>query len=167
MVDRICSHIATAFLLVACSVIFALAMLGAADAVVTNTLGRPLPAVFEITEVGVALAIFLAQPYIAYQWSHIRVDLISFKRRWPKVAQSIVILLLSMLGYFVVALGLWRSMSKSVHVSEMSIGLYAFPVWPFKVAVFGCTVVTLAILAFMIVRTVIAVPTSINDTGDH
>jgi TRAP-type mannitol/chloroaromatic compound transport system permease small subunit len=134
---------------------------------VTNTLGHPLPAVFEITEVGVAFAMFLAQPYIAYQSSHIRVDLISFERRWLKVAQSMTILLLSMLGYLIVALGLWRSMSKSIRVSEMSIGLYAFPVWPFKVAVFGCTIVTLAILAFMIVRSVLAGPTPINDTGDH
>ena len=131
-------------------VIFLLALLGALDALSTNILGRPVPAVFELTEVGIALVVFLAQPYVVYRSAHISVELFEVSNPLLRQLRRLVVLGLSLLSYAIISVGLWRSMIKSIDISEMSIGLVYFPIWPFKVAVFGCVMATMFILVCMV-----------------
>lgn len=146
MIEVTCRWLAKACLSLACALIFALAVIGALDSVLTNTLGRPLPATFELTEVGLALIIFLAQPYIALSSAHIRVELFEIRNSAIRMARTLLVLTLSILSYSVIGAGIWRTMVKSIKFSEQSIGLFSFPIWPFKIAVFVCIGITIFIL---------------------
>lgn len=149
--DRFCDRLASAFLALACGVIALMALMGAVDTTLSVLASRPLPIVYEVTEVGVALLIFLAQPYIVWHSRHITVDL--FRLRTPVLARirAVVALLLAFLGYAAIAAGIWRATSKSIAVMEQSMGAIPIPVWTVKTAIFGCVCVTL----FMIVSLLI------------
>jgi TRAP-type mannitol/chloroaromatic compound transport system permease small subunit len=146
----VCHRIAETMLVLSMVAIIVIATLGAADTVMSVVAGKPIPAVFEITELFVAIIIFMTQPYIVLTSAHIAVDLFTFEGKSTlRIIRSFTILILSLLSYSAIAVGAWRSMTKSIDLGELSNGIIGIPVYPFKTVLFVGVCVTILIIAMM------------------
>lgn len=146
-----CRRFAKALLAVSIGAVLLIASIGAADAVMSVVGGRPIPAVFEFTELLVAIIIFMTQPFLLLTWSHIAVDLFTLsKGSVLRTVRTYLVLALSMLSYATIAVGAWRSLSKSVSLRELSSGIISIPVYPFKIGLFVGVCATILVIAVMI-----------------
>ena len=148
-----CRRFAHVLLAVAIAAVLLIAALGAADSAGSVLFDRPIPATLEITELFVAVIIFMTQPYVVLRWSHISVDLFRFERgSILRTLRIYLTLALSLLSYAVIAVGAWRSMTKSLRLGELSGGIVSIPVYPFKIGLFvgACATILVIVLMFLV-----------------
>jgi TRAP-type C4-dicarboxylate transport system permease small subunit len=113
----------------------AMMLIGLADVLGTNLLGRPVPAAVELTESLMVVAIFLALALSQRQGRQIRVDLIS--ARLSVRGRSTLAIVAALLGALVYsAIGWWgqQALGDSLRSGETSAGLWPFALWPSRAA---------------------------------
>jgi TRAP-type C4-dicarboxylate transport system permease small subunit len=116
---------------------------------VINAIGRkfamPLPCTLEAAESLMIVCIFLAAPFVASQEEHTFVTLLT--RRLPGFITRSMDAFANFLGGVVVAIlafGAWKIAYESVVELEMRIGVFRFPIWPFRI-VFALGLTLLAV----------------------
>lgn len=105
---------------------------------VINALGRkfatPFPCALELAVSLMITTIFFAAPRVASLEEHTFVTLTT--RRFPPTVKRLLDLFGAMLGFVVfgiVAAGAWEAACQSVLSLEMRIGVFRFPIWPFRI----------------------------------
>jgi TRAP-type C4-dicarboxylate transport system permease small subunit len=109
-------------------------LLGTADVVGTQILGRPVPGALEMTEATMVLIVFGGLAYAQIRRSHIRVELI-YARSGPRARAAMdVVSDLAALLFF--GLLLWQAANEAVYswsIGESADGLIRFPVYPARI----------------------------------
>jgi TRAP-type C4-dicarboxylate transport system permease small subunit len=103
-----------------------------------NALGRkfliPLPCCLEMSESLMISTIFLAVPYVALEEGHTNVTILT--RKFPFRVQRLMDSFSHIFGmviFSILAWGGWRIAFASVKQLEMRIGVFRFPIWPFRI----------------------------------
>jgi TRAP-type transport system small permease protein len=103
-----------------------------------NCIGRklfiPLPASIEAVENLLGITVYFGVSIVAVKQGHVRVDmLVAHFASW---VQDLLRLLGSLLGaatFGFLGSGAWIEAMRSTDMFEMRVGVYPFPVWPFKI----------------------------------
>jgi len=119
---------------------------------VINALGRkfatPFPCALELAVSLMITTVFFAAPRVASLEEHTFVTLTT--RNLPPVIKRLMDLFGFMLGFVVfgiVAAGAWEAAYRSVITFEMRIGVFRFPIWPFRILFsFGLSMLSLQLL---------------------
>jgi len=121
---------------VAAASMILVAIVGAVDVVSTAFFRAPLPLSVELSSYFMSLMIFGAMALAQRRQEHVAVDLVV--RLLPTGVRRALATLSLALGTAVFVVLTWRSLVlalDSVEMHETAAAAYAFPVWPFKVAV--------------------------------
>ena len=144
-------RVATFLLYVSVAAIVVVAIAGTADVVMSVVANRPIPGVFELTELSLVLVIFMAQPFVMLTGSHIALDLIALRpgTLLCKLRDSLT-LLMGLLCYGVVAWTGAQAFLASLAVRQATDGIVAIPVYPVKFLLSFGAAVTVATLVLML-----------------
>jgi TRAP-type C4-dicarboxylate transport system permease small subunit len=119
---------------------------------VLNAVGRklfmPFPCALESVESLLVISVYLGVSVVALEGGHVKVTLLT-DRFSPSVQYGADALanLLGALTFGFFATGAWIEGFKSLSIFEMRIGVYRFPLWPFKlIFAFGLTLLVLQLL---------------------
>jgi TRAP-type C4-dicarboxylate transport system permease small subunit len=103
-----------------------------------NGFGRklwiPFPCAIETVESLLVITTYFGVSIVAIERGHVKVDLLT--RKFPRWIQNCVTIFGDLIGAAVFGLiswGAWKMAIYAVKIMEMRIGLYSFPLWPFKV----------------------------------
>jgi TRAP-type transport system small permease protein len=103
-----------------------------------NCIGRkwfvPLPVAIEAVENLLGITVYFGASIVAVKQGHVRVDMLT--SRFATWAQDLLRLLGSLLGaaaFGFLGYGAWIEAMRSTDLMEMRVGVYPFPVWPFKI----------------------------------
>jgi TRAP-type C4-dicarboxylate transport system permease small subunit len=145
MADTAIQRLCTASLAVAAIFIGILALIGVADILGTNVLGKPFPSALEYSEVGLAIIVFMGLAQAQRKRAHITVDILSGRfTGWVKAASTFLALLAAVAFFSFVA---WRgglAAWESILIDERSMGQIPFPIWPCKILLcVGCAIAML------------------------
>jgi TRAP-type C4-dicarboxylate transport system permease small subunit len=132
---------------VACLAVVVLVGIGSADVIGTQFFGRAVPSAIELQEVFEALLIFMPLAWVTEQRGHIVIDVLT--ARMPagmKKAAEVVALAAALLLFGLLTANTYDLAARSLAADELSPGFVAFPLYPFKTAVFvGCLAATLEV----------------------
>lgn len=117
-----------------------------------NALGRkllvPLPCAIESVESLMVITIYFGVSVVAQEGGHVEVDLVS--RSFPPRIQNLLTIFSNLLGaltFGFLTCGAWIDAWNSTKILEMRMGVYRFPVWPFKLLfAFGLTLLTVQLI---------------------
>lgn len=116
---------------------------------VLNAVGRklfmPFPCALESVESLLVISVYLGVSVVALEGGHVKVTLLT-DRFSPSVQYAVDALanLLGALTFGFFATGAWIEGFKSLTIFEMRIGVYRFPLWPFKlIFAFGLTLLVI------------------------
>ena len=120
---------------------------------VLNAVGRklsmPFPCALESVESLLVISVYLGVAIVALEGGHVNVTLMTDRLpRSVQFAMDAVANLLGALTFGFFSAAAWIEAFKSLAIFEMRIGMYRFPIWPFKIIfAFGLTllVVQLAV----------------------
>lgn len=145
---------ASLLLYVSGAAIVVVAAAGTADAVLSVIGSRPIPGVFELTELALVLIIFMAQPFIILTGSHIALDLVAMPAgSLMNKLRDVLTLLLGLLCYGVIAWTATQGFLESLAVRQATDGIVGIPVYPFKfMLAFGAAVTVVVIVLMLIFR---------------
>lgn len=103
-----------------------------------NVLGRefyiPLPCSLEFSESLLVITIFMSVAYVALGEGHTNVTILT--RNFPDSLQKLLDSFSHFLGiiiFSILAWGGWRIAFASAKQLEMRIGMFRFPIWPFRI----------------------------------
>ena len=103
-----------------------------------NVLGRelyvPLPCALEASESLLVVSSFLAVAYVALNWGHTNVTILTMKL--PQKVQKYLDAfahLFAFVVYAILAAGAWIEAFNKTAMLEMRIGVFRFPIWPFRI----------------------------------
>lgn len=146
--ERLSGALSALFMVIASVFLVLMAAVGAADVIVFNLFGVPVPAANEIASAMLPIVVMLAMSHAQRRREHIRVDILA--SHFPPAMQRAAEVLYSLVGLVVFALlaiGAWELAMKSVAISERAIAAVRFPVWPAKlVFAAGATAVGVELL---------------------
>jgi TRAP-type C4-dicarboxylate transport system permease small subunit len=116
---------------------------------VLNVLGRklyiPFPCSLETVESLMVVSVYLGVSIVALEGGHVNVPLVT--QKFPLAAQYLLDAFVNLLGAFtfgLLSVGAWREALKAIGIMEMRIGVYRFPIWPFRL-IFALGMTMLAI----------------------
>lgn len=161
--DRAIKVLVDVCLVLSCTVLAFMTLLGSADVISTFIFGWPVPLVRELSEVLLAVVIFMSLAVVAREERHVKVDLFlgyfgAQARRWLRVAAlAISAVVVSLLAVQSSELAL-----ASYIEGERAMASIRFPVWPAKVAVAVGLVITVLEYIRLLSRAVFA-PTDTSD----
>ncbi len=126
---------------------------------VLNAFGRkmsfPFPCALESVESLLVISVYFGVPIVALEGGHVNVTIAT--RRLPLSAKKFLDAFANLSGTLVfgyLAAGAWGEAAKSIGLLEMRIGVYRFPLWPFKTLfAVGMTLFTIQ-LAFNTIKNV-------------
>jgi TRAP-type C4-dicarboxylate transport system permease small subunit len=117
-------------------IVLAMLVATAADIALRNTVGRPVPGVFEYTEIALATIVFLGLPYTMQVGGHVAID--SLTSRLPSAwrhyveAGALAVTLPFVLWLAVASVGVaWDSFVSR----EVRFGVVQAPVWPARMVI--------------------------------
>lgn len=121
-----------------------------------NVLGRelyvPLPCALELSESLLVLTIFMGVAYVALDEGHTNVTILT--RKFPDRVQSLLDSFAHLFGiiiFSILAWGGWQTAFASAKQLEMRIGVFRFPIWPFRILfAIGLTLLVLQSLSNLI-----------------
>ncbi len=126
----------------------ALAVLGTVDVIGTNLFGAPVAGALELSEVALAVVVFMGLAYAQQQNAHISVDIVT--NLAPRSLQRASTLVSLGFGGLLFGLLTWQAgvlAAESWSYREVASGYVSFPVYPAKAAVaVGWAVATLEFL---------------------
>jgi TRAP-type transport system small permease protein len=103
-----------------------------------NVLGRelyvPLPCALEASESLLVVSSFLAVAYVALNWGHTNVIILTMKL--PQKVQKFLDAFahfFAFVVYAILAMGAWIEALEKTAMLEMRIGVFRFPIWPFRI----------------------------------
>jgi TRAP-type C4-dicarboxylate transport system permease small subunit len=104
---------------------------------VLNALGRklfiPFPCALEAVESLLVISVYLGVSIVALEGGHVNVSLLT--DRLPTSVQYALDAFANLLGtltFGFLAFGSWKEAFRALSILEMRIGVYRFPLWPFK-----------------------------------
>jgi TRAP-type C4-dicarboxylate transport system permease small subunit len=102
-----------------------------------NAFGRklwvPFPCAVETVESLLVITTYFGASIVAIERGHVNVDLVT--RKLPRRVQNVITIFADVVGAAVFGLltwGAWRMAVYAVTIMEMRLGVYRFPLWPFK-----------------------------------
>jgi TRAP-type C4-dicarboxylate transport system permease small subunit len=124
-----------------------------------NAFGRklwvPFPCAVETVESLLVITTYFGVSIVAIERGHVNVDLLT--RKLPKRMQNYVTIFADMVGVAVFGLltwGAWKMAVYAVRIMEIRLGVYRFPLWPFKMLfAFGLTLLVLQLVANIVKMT--------------
>jgi len=129
-------------LIVAAVITMCMAIIGTVDIVTTNLIGKAVPGAFELSEIGLALLVFLGLASASRHHDFIGVDIVV--NRLPRRGQ----LICGAFGWLTTSVffafwtyQLWFLMRKSIAINERANGLLPFPIYPAKILIFIALVI--------------------------
>lgn len=119
---------------------------------VLNAVGRkmfmPFPCALEAVESLLVISVYLGVSIVALEEGHVKVTLLS--DRLSPTVQAILDAFANLLGVLTFAfftVGSWIEACRAFSILEMRIGVYRFPVWPFKmIFAFGLTLLVIQLV---------------------
>lgn len=110
-----------------------------------NAVGRefymPLPCCLEMSESLMITSIFMAAAYVGLKEEHTNVTILT--RRFPLKIQRLIDSFANLFGgvvFVIFAYGAWKIAFTAILKLEMRIGVFRFPIWPFRIFfAFGLT----------------------------
>jgi TRAP-type C4-dicarboxylate transport system permease small subunit len=119
---------------------------------VLNALGRklfiPFPCALESVESLLVISVYLGVAIVALEGGHVNVSLLT--DRLPASVQYALDAFANLLGaltFGFLAFGAWKEAFRAWSILEMRIGVYRFPLWPFKlVFAFGMTLLVIQLI---------------------
>lgn len=132
-------------------------VIGAIDIVLGNTIGYRPPATIDISQSLFTVSVFLALPTVIARNDHIRVDLfLGLGNGRFRQASDLISAMISAPVYGVLAYAMWLLFMQSWGMKEKSVSLFAFPIYPIKLAAFTglalATLVSLSRLCVMLAK---------------
>lgn len=124
----------SAALAIASFAVLAMAILGGSDVVASALFDRPIPGVYEATELLMVIITVLAMSSLQARRRNIAVDVIS--RRLPVASQRWILVLSNLIGLGLFGLIAWQGWLvawESVQVREYAQGAVQIPVFPSKI----------------------------------
>jgi TRAP-type C4-dicarboxylate transport system permease small subunit len=123
-------------------------VVGALDVLLGNTIGYRIPGMIDISQALFCASVFLALPFVVRSGDHITVDLLLFLFPLSLAkAREFFCNAISVAVYALLAYTMWDLFAASWAVNEVSVSLFAFPIYPIKLAAFiGLFLATLASL---------------------
>lgn len=117
-----------------------------------NTIGRklfiPVPTTIESVESLLVISVYFGVALIALEEGHVRITLAT--ERLPPAARHLLDALASVLAALVfgyLAAGAWGEAARSIALLEFRLGVYRFPLWPFKTLfAVGLTLLTIQLI---------------------
>jgi TRAP-type C4-dicarboxylate transport system permease small subunit len=117
-----------------------------------NAIGRklliPFPGTVESVESLLVISVYFGVSLVALEAGHVNVTVMT--RQLPAAAQhalDAVAQLLAALVFGYLTAGAWAEAVRSIGVFEFRMGVYRFPLWPFKTLyAFGMTLLTMQLL---------------------
>ena len=103
-----------------------------------NVMGRelyvPLPCALEASESLLVSSVFLAVAYVALNWGHTNVIILTmrFPQRFQKALDAFAHFFAAIV-YAILAAGSWTEAFEKTAMLEMRIGVFRFPIWPFRI----------------------------------
>lgn len=103
-----------------------------------NVLGRelyvPLPCALEASESLLVVCIYLGVAYVNLHWQHTNVTILTmrFSFRAQKYLDSFAYLF-GVVIYSILTVGAWKIAIAQTGQLEMRIGVFRFPIWPFRI----------------------------------
>lgn len=146
--NRVVDALITVLAVVSAVLMGVLAVLGTADVLLQNTVGRPIPAATEFASALMPMAVMLVLAQAQRQRAHIRVDI--FANLLPPRLLPVLDLLALLAGVIVFAFlawGAWELMEHSLTIRQRAVAAIRFPVWPTKIVYFAG--IAFAALVFM------------------
>jgi TRAP-type C4-dicarboxylate transport system permease small subunit len=105
---------------------------------VLNVLGRkffmPFPCALEAVESLLVISVYMGVSIVALEGGHVSVSLLT--DRFPKAVQHGLDAFANLLGaatFGFLGYGAWLEALRAWSILEMRIGVYRFPLWPFKI----------------------------------
>ena len=105
---------------------------------VLNAIGRklflPFPCTIEAVESLLVISVYFGVSIVALEGGHVNVTLAT--ERFPESVKHFLDAMANFLGaltFGYLAAGAWGEAYKSFGILEMRIGVYRFPLWPFKI----------------------------------
>jgi TRAP-type C4-dicarboxylate transport system permease small subunit len=119
---------------------------------VLNVLGRkffiPFPCALESVESLLVISIYIGVSIVALEGGHVNVSILT--DRFPLSVQYALDAFANFLGtltFGFLAFGAWKEAFKALSILEIRIGVYRFPLWPFKlVFAFGMTLLVIQLI---------------------
>jgi TRAP-type C4-dicarboxylate transport system permease small subunit len=117
-----------------------------------NAIGRkvwiPFPCAVESVESLLVMTVYFGASIVAVEKGHVKVDLIV--RKLPRSAQNYIDVFANLLGvgaFGLLSWGAWKLAIHVVRIMEVRLGVYNYPLWPFKVLfAFGLTLLVIQLL---------------------
>jgi TRAP-type C4-dicarboxylate transport system permease small subunit len=128
-VERVLSIVAGLIMLV-------LTCLTAIDVLLRFLLNKPIPGLYELSELMLIGIVFLSIAYVQARKEHLRIDVLASK--FPSKVQFILNIFGYLAGVFVFLLIAWRSgyiAWQAWALGDYSSGLVQWPIWPAKTVV--------------------------------
>ena len=103
-----------------------------------NVLGRelyvPLPCALEASESLLVVSIYLGVAYVNLHWQHTNVTILTmhFSNRAQRYLDSLAYIF-GIVIYSILAAGAWKIAIVQTGQLEMRIGVFRFPIWPFRI----------------------------------
>jgi TRAP-type transport system small permease protein len=129
--------------------ILSMTVLGGVDVITTALWGKPIPGVYEMTETLMVFTVFLSLGYLHQERAYIAVDAAyeHFGPRVQRLADHLSLLLIATM-FGLISWRAWGTALRSWEISEYSVGLIQFPIYPSKFAfAIGCTLLVISCLA--------------------
>jgi TRAP-type C4-dicarboxylate transport system permease small subunit len=102
-----------------------------------NAFGRklwvPFPCAVETVESLLVITTYFGVSVVAIERGHVNVDLVT--RKFPRRVQRYITIFADLVGAVVFGLltwGAWRMAVYAARIMEIRLGVYRFPLWPFK-----------------------------------
>lgn len=130
-----------------------LMIVGAADIVAGLVFGRYLAFKVDMSEVLLAVSVFLAWAVAQREDAHVRVDIfVTMAPAWFRRIGNVLTHLCGLLVFALLSYGAWQFASSSVAIMETSAATLGFPIWPGKVLCAAGALLTLMIIAYQFIR---------------
>jgi TRAP-type C4-dicarboxylate transport system permease small subunit len=102
-----------------------------------NVIGRkllyPVPCALEAVESLLVVSVYFGMSFVAMGGGHVNITIATDKLSpWKKKFLDAVANFLGMVVFGFLTCGAWVEFIKALRIMEMRIGVYRFPIWPFR-----------------------------------
>jgi len=115
----------------------AIAVIGTVDVFTTNVIRQAVPGAVEMSQAGLVLLAFFGLAVASRSGDHIKVDILTNRlpEKWQHICSSVGYLFTAVFFLFWTR-QLWFLAKKSWSIGETVLGLFQFPLYPVKIAIF-------------------------------
>lgn len=148
LMDTGIKRLARLFMILASVLLAIMALIGTADVLSLNLLGRPVPSATELSAAMLSITVMMGMSYTQRERAHISVNL--FWRFFPhplRVFAEGFALFIGLCVFALITWGAWELAQHSLNIRERAVASVRFPLWPIKLVFWmGALVCALEIL---------------------